>query len=80
MPTVTQGVFQKRLAQELVGAVGEETLLELALLEGLLLVLGGVIGERDDKALLRKQRGGDLGAGVHHGRVDQKALLHAIKQ
>jgi hypothetical protein len=43
---VAQGVFQKGLAQELVGGVGEETLLELALLEGLLLVLAAVIGER----------------------------------
>ena len=77
---VAQRVFQKRLAQELVGGVGEETLLELALLEGLLLVFAGVIGERDDEALFGKQRGSDLGAGIHHGRVDQEAFLHAIEQ
>ena len=36
---VAQGVLQEGLAEELVGRVGEEALLELALLEGLLLVL-----------------------------------------
>ena len=35
---VAQGVFQKGLAEELVGGIGKETLLELALLEGLLLI------------------------------------------
>ncbi len=77
---VAQGVFQERLAQELVGGVRKEAPLELALLESLLLILAGVIGERDNEAFLGKQRGGDLGAGVHHRRVDQEALLHAIKQ
>ena len=77
---VAQGVFQKRLAQQLVGVVGKEALLELALLEGLLLVLASVIGEGNDEALLREQRGGDFGAGVDHGRVDQEALFHAIEQ
>ena len=36
---IAQGVLEERLAEELVGGVGEEALLELALLEGLLLVL-----------------------------------------
>ena len=35
---IAQGIFQKGLAEELVGGLGEEALLELALLEGLLLV------------------------------------------
>ena len=77
---VTQGVFQKRLAQQLVGVVGKETFLELALLEGLLLVLASVIGEGDDKTLFREQRGGDLGAGIDYGRVDQETFLDAIEQ
>ncbi len=77
---IAQGIFQKRLAEKLVGGVGEKALLELALLEGLLLVIAGVIGDGDDEALFRKQFGGDLGAGVHHGRVDQEAFLHAIEQ
>ena len=39
-----------------------------------------VVGERDDEALFGEQLGGDLGAGVHHGRVDQVAVLHAVEQ
>ena len=35
---------------------------------------------RDDEALFRKQLGGDVGAGVDHGGVDQIAVLHAIEQ
>ena len=77
---IAQGVFQKGLAEELVGGVGEEALLELALLEGLLLVFAGVVGERDDEALFGKQLGGDLGAGIHHRGIDQEAVLHAIEQ
>ncbi len=53
---VAHGVFQKCLAQELVGSVGEEALLELALLEGRLLVLAGVVGEVYDEALFGEQR------------------------
>ena len=77
---IAQGVFQKGLAEELVGGVGEEALLELALLEGLLLVFAGIVGERDDEALFGKQFGGDLGAGIHHRGVDQVAVLHAVEQ
>jgi len=76
---ITHGVFQKRLAQEMVGCVGEETLLKLALFERLLLVLTGVIGERDNEALFGKQRGGDFGAGIHYGWVDQEAFLNAVE-
>ena len=47
---VAQGVFEKGFAEELVGGVGEETLFELALLVGFLLILAGVIGERGDEA------------------------------
>ena len=77
---IAQGVFQEGLAEELVGGVGEEALLELALLEGLLLVFAGIVGERDDEALFGKQFGGDLGAGIHHRGVDQVAFLHAVEQ
>ena len=76
----TQRVFEKGLAQKLVGGLREKALLELALFERLLLVLAGVVGERDDEALFGKQFGGDLGAGVHHGRIDQVAILHAVQQ
>jgi len=48
--TVAQSILEEGLAEELVGGVGEETLFELALLEGLLLILAGVVGERDDEA------------------------------
>jgi hypothetical protein len=34
----------------------------------------------DDEALVGQQLGGDLGAGVHHGGVDQEAVLHAVEQ
>ena len=77
---IAQRVFQKGLAEKLIGGVGEEALLELALLEGLLLVLARVVRERDDEALFGKKLGGDLGAGIHHRRIDQKAVLHAIEQ
>jgi len=77
---IAQGVFQKGFAEELVGGVGEEAPLELALLEGLLLVFAGIVGERDDEALFGKQLGGDLGAGIHHRGVDQVIFLHAVKQ
>ncbi len=52
---IAQGVLEEGLAEELVGGVGEEALLELALLEGLLLVLARVVGERDDEALFGEQ-------------------------
>ncbi len=75
---VAQGVLQERLAEELVGGVSKEALFELALLEGLLLILAGVIRERDDESFFGKQLGGDLGAGIHHRRIDEVALLHAV--
>src|SRR3970040_2137088 len=68
------------LHKELVGCVSKEALLEFALLEGLLLILAGVVRERDDEALFGKERGGDLGAGIHHRWTDEVALLHAIQQ
>ena len=77
---IAEGVFQKGLAEKLVGGVGKETLLELALLEGLLLVFAGIVGERNDEAFLGEQFRGDFGAGVHHCGVDQVALLHAVQQ
>src|SRR5712691_898452 len=77
---IAQGIFQKGLAEQLVRGVGEEALLELALLEGLLLVFAGIVGERDDEALFGKQFGGDLGAGIHHRGIDQVAFLDAVQQ
>src|SRR3970040_1273568 len=68
------------LHKELVGCGSKEALLEFALLEGLLLILAGVVRERDDEALFGKELGGDLGAGIHHRRTDEVALLHAVKQ
>ena len=52
---IAKRILEKRLAEELVGGFGEEALLELALLEGLLLVLAGIVGERDDEALFGKE-------------------------
>ena len=40
---IAQGIFQKGLAEELVGGLGEEAFLELALFEGLLLVFARVV-------------------------------------
>jgi len=42
---IAQGVFQKGFAEELVGGRCEEAILELTLLEGLLLVFAGIVGE-----------------------------------
>ena len=50
------------------------------LLEGRLLVFAGIVGERGNEANFGKQFGGDLGAGVHHGGVDQIAVFHAVEQ
>ena len=47
---VAQGVFEKGFAEELVGGLREETLLELALLERLVVVVAFVVLERDDEA------------------------------
>jgi len=77
---VAQGVFEKRLAEELIGGIGEETLLELALLEDLLLILAGIVRERDDESLVGKQLRRDPGAGIHDRGVDQVALFHAVQQ
>ena len=51
---IAQGVFQEGLAEELVGGVGEEALLELALLESLLLVFAGIVLELDDETHPRR--------------------------
>ena len=42
---IAQGVFQKGLAEELIGGISEEALFELTLLECFLLVFTGIIGE-----------------------------------
>ena len=78
---IAQGVFEKRLAEELVGGVREERLLEFALLEGLLagLRLSSSVND-DDEAFVGEQLRGDLGAGVDDSRVDQEAFLHAVEQ
>ncbi len=77
---VAQGVLEESLTEDGVGGVGEESFLELALFEGLLLVLAGVVVERDDEALIGEQLRGDFRASVHHGRVDQVAVFHAVEQ
>ncbi len=45
-----------------------------------MLIFAGLVGECDDKPLLRKQFGRDRGARIHDGRIDQKAIFHAVKQ
>ena len=49
---IPQGILEGPLAEKPVGSVGEEALLELVLLEGLLLILARVVGERNDESLL----------------------------
>ena len=77
---VPQGVFKERLAEELIGGIGEKALLELALLKDLLLILAGVVGERDDESLVGKQLSCDACAGIHDRGIDQVALFHAVQQ
>ena len=43
-------------------------------------ILAGVIGKRDDEALFGKQLGGYPGAGIHHYRIDQESIPHAIQK
>jgi len=75
---IAQGILEKGPAEKLIGSIGEKTPFELALLEGLLAVLAGIIGEGDDEPLLGKEGGGDLGAGIHHGGADQVAIPDAV--
>ena len=77
---IAQGVLQEGLAEELVGGLGVKALLELALLVGFLLILARIVGERDDEALLREELRGHFRARVHHGRVDQVSVSHAVEQ
>ena len=77
---IAQGVLQEGLAEELVGGLGVEALLELALLVGLAVILSLGIGERDDEPLLGEELRGHFRAGVHHGRVDQVSVIHAVEQ
>jgi hypothetical protein len=51
---IAQGILKESLAEELVGGIGEEALFELALLEGLLLVLTGVVSESKRRSPPRK--------------------------
>src|SRR5271157_840990 len=77
---VTQRLLKKGLAKELIGRFGKEAFLEFGLLEFLLLILAGVVGERDHEALIGKEFSGDLSARVHHRRVDKVAVLHTLQQ
>jgi hypothetical protein len=77
---IAQGVFEESLADDLIGGIGKEALFKLPLLEGLLLILAGIVSKRDDEALFGKKLGGDLGAGIHHRRIDEVATLHAVEQ
>ncbi|MFM9969146.1 MAG: hypothetical protein ACKVQK_12200 [Burkholderiales bacterium] len=47
---IAKRVLDERLAEQLIGVRREETLFELALTEGLLLIIASVIRECDDKA------------------------------
>ena len=77
---VTQRVFEKRFAKELIGCLREEALFKLALLESFVVVIAFVVLERHHKARFGKEPGGDLAASVHDGRIDEEAVLHAIEE
>ena len=75
---IAKGVFEEGLAEEFVGGVGEEAFLEFALFVGLFLVLAFSIGELDDEAFFGEELGGDFGAGVDDGGVDEETVFDAI--
>ncbi len=77
---VAQGIFEEGFAEELVGGLGEESLLKLPLLERLAVVVAFVVLERDDETIVRKKLRGDGAAGIDDGRVDEEAILDAIKE
>src|SRR6185437_4400543 len=77
---ITQRVLQKRLAQNQIGGLREKALLELALLESFLLVLAGVVRERDDESFFGKQLRGDIGTCVYHRGIDEVFVLDSIQQ
>ena len=76
---VAQGIFEKSLAEKHVGGVGKESLLELALFVGFVVILALGIGERNDEALLREELCCHIGAGINNGWVDQDAIFYAIE-
>ena len=77
---VAQSMFHECLAQKQIGWVREESFFKLALFVGFLVILAFIVFEFDDEAFLGKQSCCHFGAGVHHRRVDQEALLHPIEQ
>ena len=66
---VAQGVFDKGLAEDLIGRGRKEALLEFALLVGFLLVVALVVLKLDDKPVVRQKLGGDFGPGINDGRL-----------
>ena len=77
---VAQGVFQERLAEDLVCGLGKEAFLKFPLLESLVMLIAGIVGHGNDKTLVGKQLRCNVGAGVHHDRIDQVAVSHAVEQ
>jgi hypothetical protein len=78
--TGSRRAFSRNVLQRIWLVASEKALLKFPLLEGLLLVLPGIVRERDDKALVGKEFGGDPGTGVHHSRTNEEALFHAVQQ
>ena len=77
---IAQSVLQEGLAQDLIGGLGEEALLELSLFEGLLLVFTSVVREVHYESFFGEQFGGNFGASVHDRWIDEVSVLYAIKE
>ncbi|WP_297927298.1 hypothetical protein, partial [Metallibacterium sp.] len=77
---IAQCMLQEGLAQQLVGGLGEEAPLELAVRKGLLLRIAVVVAEGGQETGFGEQLGGDAAARIDHGGVDQVAVAHAIEQ
>ena len=77
---VAQGVFQEGLAEERLVASEKNCFSKSRCLKASSSSSPLIVGERDGEALLGQEFGGDLGAGIHDGGVDQKAVLHAVEQ
>jgi hypothetical protein len=81
---ITQGVFEEGLAEDLVRGGREELLLKLAdaidLLVVALRLCAFLFRSTDDITRIRQQLRGHFRAAIHHGRIDEEAVLHAIEQ
>ena len=78
--TGSRSAFSKNALQKTWLVASEKNRFQLPLLECLFMLVAGVVGEGDDKTLVRQQLGGHFRSGVHHGGIDEVPVLHSVEQ